>query len=219
MDDGYELCLNRWQPDSEEDIKGVVQLHHGLAEHSLRYDRFGSVLAENGWVLNAYDMRGHGRSAEIADKNGTGIFGKLADKKGFDRAVLDLKAVTDNLKNDFPGKKTILMGHSFGSFVAQGFIEEYGNDIVTLKDDNNNEYTFEILDAIETEDGRYLAMMPKFDDPQKMLDDSGDLVIVKVQEDENGEEYFEDIPDDDEYDTIADLFVERLSELYDVEDK
>lgn len=129
MDDGYELCLNRWQPDSEEDIKGVIQLHHGLAEHSLRYDRFGSVLAENGYVLNAYDMRGHGRSAELADKNGNGIFGKLADKKGFDRAVEDLKAVIENLKRDFPGKKTILFGHSFGSFVSQGFIEEYGNEI------------------------------------------------------------------------------------------
>lgn len=127
MDDGYELSVNRWQPDTEEEIKGVLQLHHGLAEHSLRYDRFGSVLAENGWVLNAYDMRGHGRSAENAEKNGTGIFGKLADKKGFDRAVLDLKAVTENLKKDFPGKKTILMGHSFGSFVSQGFIEEFGS--------------------------------------------------------------------------------------------
>ena len=129
MDDGYELCCNRWQPDAEEEIKGVIQLHHGLAEHSLRYDRFGSILAENGYVLNAYDMRGHGRSAEVADKNGTGMFGKLADKNGFDRVVADLKAVTDNLKNDFLGKKTILMGHSFGSFVAQGFIEEHGNDI------------------------------------------------------------------------------------------
>ena len=129
MDDGYELCLNRWQPDAEQEIKGVIQLHHGLAEHSMRYDRFGSILSENGYVLNAYDMRGHGRSAENADKNGTGIFGKLADKRGFDRAVLDLKAVTDNLKNDFPGKKTILMGHSFGSFVSQGFIEEYGSEI------------------------------------------------------------------------------------------
>ena len=129
MDDGYELSVNRWQPDTDEEIKGVIQLHHGLAEHSLRYDRFGSVLAENGWVLNAYDMRGHGRSAENAEKNGTGIFGKLADKKGFDRAVLDLKAVTDNLKKDFPDKKTILMGHSFGSFVAQGFIEEFGSEI------------------------------------------------------------------------------------------
>ena len=129
MDDGYELCLNRWQPDSDDEIKGVIQLHHGLAEHSLRYDRFGSILAEQGYVLNAYDMRGHGRTAENADKNGTGMFGKLADKKGFDRAVLDLKAVTDNLKQDFPGKKTILLGHSFGSFVAQGFIEEFGSEI------------------------------------------------------------------------------------------
>lgn len=129
MDDGYELCLNRWQPDAEEEIKGVIQLHHGLAEHSLRYDRFGSILAENGYVLNAYDMRGHGRSAENAEKNGTGVFGKLADKKGFDRAVLDLKSVIENLKHDFPGKKTILFGHSFGSFVSQGFIEEYGNEI------------------------------------------------------------------------------------------
>ncbi len=129
MDDGYELCLNRWQPDTEEEIKGVIQLHHGLAEHSLRYDRFGSVLAENGYVLNAYDMRGHGRTAEVAEKNGTGMFGKLADKKGFERAVADLKAVTDNLKNDFPGKKTIVMGHSFGSFVTQGYIEEHGNEI------------------------------------------------------------------------------------------
>ena len=67
MEDGYELSINRWQPDTEEEIKGVIQLHHGLAEHSLRYDRFGSVLAENGWVLNAYDMRGHGRSAENAE--------------------------------------------------------------------------------------------------------------------------------------------------------
>ncbi len=129
MDDGYELCLNRWQPDAEEEIKGVIQLHHGLAEHSLRYDRFGSILAEKGYVFNAYDMRGHGRTAENAEKNGTGRFGKLADKKGFDRAVLDLKAVIDNLKQDFPGKKTILFGHSFGSFVSQGFIEEYGKDI------------------------------------------------------------------------------------------
>ena len=129
MDDGYEIFLNRWQPDTEEEIKGVIQLHHGLAEHSLRYDRLGSILSESGWVLNAYDMRGHGRSAENADKNGSGMFGKLADKKGFDRVVKDLKAVTDNLKSDFPGKKAILLGHSFGSFVAQGFIEEYGKDI------------------------------------------------------------------------------------------
>ncbi len=129
MSDGAEIAVNRWIPDSIEDIKGVVQLHHGLAEHSLRYDRLGSILAENGWVLNAYDMRGHGKTAENAEKKGTGIFGKLADKDGFNRVVDDLHEIIDNVKKDFAGKKTVLLGHSFGSFVSQGYIEKYGNDI------------------------------------------------------------------------------------------
>ena len=57
---------------------------------------------------------------------------------------------------------------------------EYNPDLVTLADDDGKEYNFEVLDAIETDTGRYLAMLPTFDDTQKMLDDSGELVIVKV---------------------------------------
>ena len=52
--------------------------------------------------------------------------------------------------------------------------DEYNPDIVTLSDDDGKEYTFEVLDAIETETGRYLAMLPIYDDPQKTLDDSGE---------------------------------------------
>ena len=129
MSDGFEIAVNRWLPDSPEDIKGVIQLHHGLAEHSMRYDRLGSILAEQGWVLNAYDMRGHGRTAENALTKGKGIFGKLADKDGFNRVVEDLHEMIDNMKSDFSGKKIILLGHSFGSFVSQGYIEKYGKDI------------------------------------------------------------------------------------------
>ena len=129
MSDGMEIAVNRWLPDSEEEIKGLVQLHHGLAEHSMRYDRLGSILAENGWVLSAYDMRGHGKTAENAEKKGTGKFGKLADKDGFNRVVEDLHEMINILKKDFEGKKTILLGHSFGSFVSQGYIEKYGSEI------------------------------------------------------------------------------------------
>ncbi|MCR4734891.1 MAG: lysophospholipase [Treponema sp.] len=127
--DGFELWMNRWEPDDPSEIKGLVQLHHGLAEHALRYDRFGSILAENGYVLNAYDMRGHGQTAENSIKNGTGIFGKLADKKGFDTVVEDLNEVIEALKKDFPNKKVILFGHSFGSFVSQSYIENYSDRI------------------------------------------------------------------------------------------
>jgi alpha-beta hydrolase superfamily lysophospholipase len=72
MSDGCELWVTKWIPDDAENIKGVVQLHHGLAEHSLRYDRLGSVLCESGFALVAYDMRGHGRTAENAEKKRQG---------------------------------------------------------------------------------------------------------------------------------------------------
>lgn len=95
----------------------------------------------------------------------------------------------------------------------------FGNDIVTLTDDDGKEYSFEILDAIETDSGRYLAMLPYFADAKERLDDSGELVLVKVFEDEDGEEYFEDIPDDDEYDTIADLFIDRLQDAFEIDEQ
>ena len=96
--------------------------------------------------------------------------------------------------------------------------EEYNPDIVTLSDDEGKEYTFEVLDAIECDLGRYLALLPVFDDPQKLLDDSGELVIVKVEE-ENGEEFFSEIEDDDEYDTIADAFVDRLADKFEINEE
>ncbi len=96
--------------------------------------------------------------------------------------------------------------------------EEYNPDIVTLSDDEGKEYTFEVLDAIECDLGRYLALLPVFEDPQKLLEDSGELVIVKVEE-ENGEEFFSEIEDDDEYDTIADAFVDRLADMFEINEE
>ena len=96
--------------------------------------------------------------------------------------------------------------------------EEYNPDIVTLSDDDGKEYTFEILDAVESDTGRYLALLPVFEDAQKLLDDSGELVIVKVME-ENGEEYFTEIEDDEEYEMIADAFVDRLQDFFEIDNK
>lgn len=95
---------------------------------------------------------------------------------------------------------------------------DYNPDLITLTDDDGKEFSFEVLDAIETDDGRYLAMLPTYDDPKKMLDDSGELVIVKVVE-EDGEEYYTEIEDDDEYETVADAFVDRLEDFFEIENK
>ena len=60
-----------------------------------------------------------------------------------------------------------------------------------------------------------MALSPVFDDPQESLDDSSELVILKVVT-VDGQEFLETIEDEDEMDEIADIFMERLEEDYDV---
>lgn len=127
MSDGAAISVNRWIPEGE--IKAVIQMSHGMVEHSLRYDTLGSILAEQGFIFQAHDHRGHGKTAQYAEKDGTGMFGYFADKNGFDRVVDDIEEVLQKAKTDFPGKKVFLLGHSFGSFAAQAFCEKYGNEI------------------------------------------------------------------------------------------
>lgn len=127
MDDGMPIYVHRWIPDGE--VKGVVQLFHGMVEHALRYDRFGSILAENGYVLVADDHRGHGQTARDAEWNSNGKFGYLSDGDGFERVVQDELAITAKIKEDFPGKKIVILGHSFGSFIAQAYMEKGVTDI------------------------------------------------------------------------------------------
>jgi len=93
---------------------------------------------------------------------------------------------------------------------------EYGNDILTLEDETGAEHSFEVLDAIDTGENRYLALTPVFDGPEELLEDSGDLVIVKVITDENGEEILVTIDNEEEIDEVADIFMERLEQDYDI---
>ncbi len=95
--------------------------------------------------------------------------------------------------------------------------EQYNPDIISLEDDDGKQFTFEVLDRIETDDSRYIALLPVYDDPQKMLDDSGELVILRVVT-ENDEEFFEEIEDDDEYDMIVDAFTDRLQDIFEIEE-
>ncbi len=95
--------------------------------------------------------------------------------------------------------------------------EDYNPDIISLTDEDGTNFTFEVIDAIETDEGRYLALTPVFDDPNEMLDNDGELVIVKELEEE-GEPYYEEIEDDEEYESVAELFIDRLKDVFEIED-
>lgn len=127
MSDGNENYFHHWLP--ENDIEMIVVLSHGMTEYAFRYDDFGKFLVQNNIALYAEDHRGHGKTAELAEEKGTGKFGYLADKNGFFRVVDDIKEEVDLVKQRYPGKKVVLFGHSFGSFVAQCYIEQYGDSV------------------------------------------------------------------------------------------
>lgn len=92
--------------------------------------------------------------------------------------------------------------------------EEYGPDIISVVDDDGVEHTFEELDRIETDTGRYVALIPAYDEATEILDDDGELIILRVEE-EGEETYLAPIEDDKEFDEVGRIFEERLSELFD----
>ena len=93
--------------------------------------------------------------------------------------------------------------------------DNFEPDLISLTDDDGKEYQFEILDQIEYNDEHYLALMPKYDDPKEMLDSDGELVVLKVIV-EGDEELFEEIEDDEEYEDVAGIFIDRLQDLFDI---
>jgi alpha-beta hydrolase superfamily lysophospholipase len=109
--DGLELATYAWDV---ADPRGVVQVAHGLAEHSARYDRFARALNAAGYAVRAADHRGHGASI-----TGTpGDFGAA----GFGALISDVAAYGASLRGDLP---LFLFAHSMGSFAAQSVILDH----------------------------------------------------------------------------------------------
>jgi len=93
--------------------------------------------------------------------------------------------------------------------------ENYGNNLVSVLDEEGNEHQFELLDAIETDEGRYVALLPIYTEAEAAIEDDGELVILEVVND-NGDDLLVPIEDDDMFETIAEAFEERLSEYYEI---
>ena len=84
-------------------------------------------------------------------------------------------------------------------------------------DEEGVEQTFEMIDVMEVGEERYYALVPYYDDPTKELEADTELVILKSEYDENDDEILASIDNDDEYEKIGNMFLERLNEIYDDE--
>ena len=110
-----------WEPDGE--VRAVVQLVHGVAEHIGRYDAFASFLASKGFAAAGDDHLGHGLTAASQEE-----LGWFAENNGWDKLILDEHSLYDILRKRFPDVPMILLGHSMGSFIARTYIGCYPED-------------------------------------------------------------------------------------------
>lgn len=122
--DNLELELAYIEP--KEEIKGVVQISHGMSEHKERYYDFMEYLKNQGYVVVINDHRGHGSS--VKNKEDLGYF----YTEDINYIINDLYDVTKYIKNKYKDKKIYLFSHSMGTLVARGYIQKYDNEIEKL---------------------------------------------------------------------------------------
>lgn len=104
--------------------RAVVQICHGLAEHSARYERFASALAAAGCHVYIHDHRGHG--ANIGAHAPRGMF---AQKQGHIVAIEDVRALNRHIHEKHPGLPVVLFGHSMGGLIALNYVLNHADTV------------------------------------------------------------------------------------------
>lgn len=119
--EGKDVFLRIW--DDVEYPIGIVQVLHGMAEHSARYNDFAQFLNNKGYIVYADDHRGHGYSIAAGE-----VLGYIGDD-GFNNIVEDERIISKLIKKEYKELPLYIFAHSFGSFIGQEYIIRYSKEI------------------------------------------------------------------------------------------
>lgn len=114
----------RYTPDNLDNVRGVVQIVHGMAEYVERYEEFARFLTECGYVVTGEDHMGHGKSV-----GKDGKFGYFCEQDPATVLVRDVHRLKKATQAEFPDVPYIIMGHSMGSFITRNYMLRYGTGI------------------------------------------------------------------------------------------
>ena len=85
--------------------------------------------------------------------------------------------------------------------------EAFGDDFITIIDDDGQEFELEVLDSMDYKDQTFVAFLPANMDEN---DPDYGIIILRSVLDENGDELFESIDDDDELQDVYEHFAVLL---------
>ena len=100
-----KIFTRLYEPDGEP--KAVLQISHGMAEHSALYKPFCEYMAQRGFVVVINDHLGHGRSVTSG-----ALYGHFGEKGGLYNVVEDQRNLQSIMREKYPELPYFLMGHS-----------------------------------------------------------------------------------------------------------
>ena len=87
---------------------------------------------------------------------------------------------------------------------------KFGADIITLTDDEGNEYEFEHIDTIELNSKMYLAFTEA--DASDEDENVSEIIILRLDKDENGEDILSTVDNEAELEAAYEAFMEEALE-------
>lgn len=118
---GQEIFTWCWNVPQKP--RGIIQIIHGMAEHAGRYADFAGYMNSLGFSVYACDLRGHGKTGEMNHDSCD------PDNGGFNGIMEDQNLLSKLIRARHPGIPLFVLGHSFGSFIAQEYIKYYGSEV------------------------------------------------------------------------------------------
>ncbi|NMD38180.1 MAG: alpha/beta hydrolase [Christensenellaceae bacterium] len=114
-----DMEMYRWTPTGN--IKGIVQIIHGMAEHIFRYDNFARFLVDNSYMVVGFNIAGHGKTAKH--------LGYFANDNGWTKVVEDIHKLRETIQSGFKNTPYFILGHSMGSFITRTYLQKYSDGL------------------------------------------------------------------------------------------
>lgn len=115
----HNVFITTFIPENQHP-RAIIQMNHGLAEHSERYFGFAQYLCDNGFGVYLHDHPGHGKS--VANNESPG---HLHWNKGWDHVCEVIHNINKTIRKAHPNIPVFLFGHSLGSLFARYYNASY----------------------------------------------------------------------------------------------
>ena len=136
--------LNSYLFDNVENPIGVIQIIHGMKEYAVRYFDFIKFLNENKFIVFISDLRGHGLSSDSIENLG------FSDGDIYKECLQDQLEISKYLHDKYSDLPLYVFGHSFGSFISQGYIlkNQFAKKIILCGSAYNNTFVFKFGNVV-----------------------------------------------------------------------